>query len=406
MKRSLPEPYPRPLPNRTQTLLLKACLLEKEAALKNWNEWILANQFDETTLRKSEGVLPQLFDKLDFGSQRLLPLLYKKMLSMGDQNPFVSQLKGYYRYVWVRNQLLKTQLSALVSQLAAEKINYVVIKGFPALEFFYRDLGARPVLDLDIAVYPGSWMRSVNILRDQGWREKFQYGNLDLVESSLVHAVPFIKNQNEIDLHSGFLHSRLPHDVEKEFWEGIQLYQPLHTMLKPEHQLICTFNHGYIGGDEASLRTVADATHILRSTVVDWDMFSRNVRSAQLMIPCTAFLEFIKKEELAEIPDEVIRGLNSIRSSKKHVAYFELAVLHSHPNGFKELRLQIYRASMLPGSLFKKCKVLVNTYKFNWGIKSVFGLCLMSLLVALDKSIFPDRKINGHRTKASWKFHI
>ena len=80
---TLPNNFYNPLPTAHQTLLLKACLLDNDKAVPYWEKWMLVNGFSNLTSQPSSGILPQVYDRLDFASQRLLALLYKKMSSAG-----------------------------------------------------------------------------------------------------------------------------------------------------------------------------------------------------------------------------------------------------------------------------------------------------------------------------------
>ena len=78
-----------PWPNPQQELLLRAALLEGEAALSAWQQW------------QAEADL----DHLDYGSFRLLPLLYQNLQRHQIKHPWLPTLKGIHRRTWYQNQL-------------------------------------------------------------------------------------------------------------------------------------------------------------------------------------------------------------------------------------------------------------------------------------------------------------
>jgi len=65
-------------PNRDQELLLRAALLQGGPALDAWNEW-----------RRAVNV-----DVIDYGSHRMVPLLYRNMQRHGVKDPLMERLKG------------------------------------------------------------------------------------------------------------------------------------------------------------------------------------------------------------------------------------------------------------------------------------------------------------------------
>src|SRR5574341_997684 len=84
-------------PDRRQRLLLRAALLADGDALDAWQAW------------KSEAD----FDQLDYGTARILPLLYRNLTFLQIHDPFLRRLKGIYRRTWYANQLTLRDLAGL-----------------------------------------------------------------------------------------------------------------------------------------------------------------------------------------------------------------------------------------------------------------------------------------------------
>src|SRR5919112_3519361 len=81
-------------PTQEQELLLRAALREGKEALDAWRQWL-----------KTVGI-----DRLDFNSQRVLPLIYHNLrthLRTQDAKvPSLGRLKGTYRHTWCKNQIV------------------------------------------------------------------------------------------------------------------------------------------------------------------------------------------------------------------------------------------------------------------------------------------------------------
>src|SRR5262245_47798267 len=88
-------------PTPHQELLLGAALLNGDEALEAWEEWKVGVDVDT----------------LDWGSQRLLPRLYKNLHLHGIDEPLVAKFKGYHRRTWCENQLRFHRLAPSVRAL-------------------------------------------------------------------------------------------------------------------------------------------------------------------------------------------------------------------------------------------------------------------------------------------------
>ncbi|MFT5641879.1 MAG: hypothetical protein ACI9A7_001985, partial [Cyclobacteriaceae bacterium] len=83
-------------PNTEQTILLKACLLSGPDSIEAFHEWLQIINIPSTMpADKSALGLPQFFDKLDLGSQRLLSMLYKNLKTNKVKHPLIPKLEGY-----------------------------------------------------------------------------------------------------------------------------------------------------------------------------------------------------------------------------------------------------------------------------------------------------------------------
>jgi len=91
------------IPDRRETLLLRAALLEVPVAPTSWEEWIRQVPMEEA----------------EEGSYRLYPLVYKNLSRLGVGVSGLGKLKGAYRHTWYRNQLLLHRSRAVLDLLAA-----------------------------------------------------------------------------------------------------------------------------------------------------------------------------------------------------------------------------------------------------------------------------------------------
>ena len=97
----------------TQLSLLKACLAPADEVERHWRAW--REQAD--------------LDSLDDASNRLLPLLYRRLEAAGIADPDMARLRGVYRYHWCRNQLLLAELRRLLPALRELGVEVLLLKG-------------------------------------------------------------------------------------------------------------------------------------------------------------------------------------------------------------------------------------------------------------------------------------
>src|SRR5262245_57037221 len=137
---------------REEEALLRACVLQGEAAVVAWKEW--------TSLVDPERVPPE-----DYA---LLPLLYRNLHDQGVEPSLLVRLKGLYRRSWCENQLKLRELAALVQSFREARIQSLLLHG--ALSGVHcRELGLRPVIGVGILVREEMAGAAMELLKLQGW---------------------------------------------------------------------------------------------------------------------------------------------------------------------------------------------------------------------------------------------
>ena len=142
------------LPTPRQLLLLRACLWRGEKALAAWAEW-----------RSGE---PDLA-KVEPGSLRLLPLLYRNLGAQLAGDPAAAWLRDAYRASWAANQLGLRAGRRAIDALQATGTEVLVLKGAALIGSVYEDPGARPMGDVDLAVPPPRVGEAVRALQGAGF---------------------------------------------------------------------------------------------------------------------------------------------------------------------------------------------------------------------------------------------
>jgi len=180
------------LPDSTQELLLNACLSSPDQAVVSWKLWKAKTDIEN----------------LDFGSFRLLPLLYRNLQSAGIEAQMLRRYRSVYRYFWYKNRLYLHLLGEFLTQYNRAGADLpLLLKGIPLILNYYSDPGLRPMSDIDIMVPEKDLPVAFSLLEQNGLTADKR---LPVRPSSLwleVEKGCHFKNQSgiEVDLHWNLL---------------------------------------------------------------------------------------------------------------------------------------------------------------------------------------------------------
>jgi putative nucleotidyltransferase-like protein len=290
-------------PTQSQETLLRAALLPGPAALAAWEAWKATNDF--------------VGSHHDLGSFRLLPLVYKKLVALGADDPLLPRLKGIYRFSWCANQQLFHHAAALVQGLQEAGIRTLMLKGAALSMLHYRDRGVRPMSDVDVLVPVTEGARAIDCLRGMGWRtphlvaEDFRYR----------HAAQLVNDDGlEFDLHWHAFYECLQEDADDDLWERAVPLPLLHVQtlgLDPSDAVLHAIVHGMRWDDVPTIRWIPDAMTILRSAgpLIDWDRVLDQAGRRRLILRFGTGLRYLCERFAAPVPDAVVARFRSLRPS-------------------------------------------------------------------------------------------
>jgi len=290
-----------------ERLLLEAALLDDEAARGAWEQWRSTDNLDD----------------LDAGAQRLLPLLYRRLVALEVNDPTLSKLKGVYRRSWYRNQRLFHRVGTALADLHTAGIQTMVLKGAALSILHYRDRGARPMEDADVLVPIERAADAMAVLRDSGWSPE------SLRPERLIgvrHAEALEDDEGlSIDLHWTALSQP---SGDEALWTASV---PAHVggtatrALGAADQLLHVCLHGAAWETTARaspqavshVRWVADAVTVLRSEPdLDWDRCLEQARSRRLTVALAGMLGYLRDGFAPSIPAALIEALEATPTSR------------------------------------------------------------------------------------------
>jgi hypothetical protein len=284
-------------PTPRQELLLRAALLEGDAAASAWARW--STEVD--------------WNHLDPSSIQLLPLVYRNLIGRAGGDKRLAALRPRYTVTWGQNQKLFRLLAGTLRELHAVGVPTLVVKGAALIPLYYRDSGVRGMGDFDILVPERRFRDATASLLAAGWRTRFS--RPDLFDTRFDHAIAFLDAAgNSVDLHCHLLMACCEPGADDPFWEASR---PLaiegvvtRTLCATDH-LIQACIHGINWVRVPPLRWVADAIKVMHGEPegIDWDRIAVVAQSRDLALPLEATLRYLQRTFDAPVPEETLRGL-------------------------------------------------------------------------------------------------
>lgn len=287
-----------PYPSDNQLILLKSALGDRNESLLAWEAW-------STTW--------VMEDYLDHGSFRLLPLVYKNLSSLKEKHLNLTVLKGIYKQAWYRNQKLFDDAARVIGLIQGNSVDVMLLKGTALSLVYYRDMGVRPMSDLDIMIPRDKAEMVISVLQDHGWEAEFPHYlayNLKYGRSMM-----FRNDEGfECDVHWSPLFESVSDTDADDFWreaEDLELKGLKVKALCPADALLHTLVHGLKWNPEPPIRWVADTVTILRAAdqQIDWQRFIDKVRQYKVLIQVHKALVFLQREFYVSIPESVMQTL-------------------------------------------------------------------------------------------------
>jgi hypothetical protein len=276
-------------PTDQQELLLQAALLEEPQAIQAWR-----------------GIRDRLdLDRVDIGSRRLLPLLAANLRRHGVDDSELGGCLQLYRETRSRNDALFDAVAAVVRGLASAGIETMVLKGWPLAELYYKDIGLRPMADVDLLVRRTDVRRASLTLRQLGWSPQ------DDVTPALVrtrHSVPF-KNcpGQQCDLHWRIFAEYCPASIDEDVWASsiaVDLQGASTRVAAPADQFLHVCIHGARWERTSGIRWIADVVLMLRTGQIDWHRLISQAERRGFVLRMQQTLRYLRALTGVPIPAE------------------------------------------------------------------------------------------------------
>lgn len=342
------------LPTFEQHQLLRAALLHDAVQV--------AEAFDVWKSRVD-------IDAIDSGSMRLLPLLYRNLMRIGVNDPLLPRLKGVYRQVWFRNQLIVEHGVRSLRALTNAGIATIVLKGAALVSTVYDEPALRPMEDFDLLVAREQFAHAVEVLLADGWSF---HPPLSDPQPHFVfqHAVGFRRDGGgELDLHWSAM--GLPLGLAPSS-QPLRVGSEETRSLGAADQLLQICAHATLRNPHIPpIRWAADAWFLLARPSFPWDTLVELARTRRLSLVMHRALEYLHDGLGVPLPDHVLAALSqqkrvgerialAIRNGRGRVAYLQFFIEWMQ-HAFVDKIGAPRRLLLLPRFLRSYCRVDTNT---------------------------------------------
>lgn len=361
-------------PNLQQELLLRAALMEGKYALDAWNEWKSSVEIEN----------------IDYGSLRMLPLLYRNLQTIGINDPLMSKFKGVYLRTWYENQILFHKMSVLLRSFHDAGIVTMILKGAALVLLHYKDYGLRPMSHIDVLVRIKDALQAVNLLSNMEMKAQEAFTESTI---SVAHAHVFKDAAGqEFDLHWYLMQEyRYPH-ADDDFWDGavsVKVNDVFTYALNPADLLLHICVYGAKWDQVPSFRWVADAMTIINSSQneIDWNRLLIQAKTRRLIIPLRKTLDYLRDLLDAPIPNDVLQSIQNTATSKlERMEYrYKTQSYFQKPLGKLPIKWFDYLRSLRSNDSQHKFFGFIKYLQLYWGVKHQWQLPFYVIFMSMRR---------------------
>lgn len=345
-------------PTPEQLLVLHAALDPIPDALAAWERWRGRIEFDD----------------VDHGSTRLLPLVYRNLSPQSFDEEVAGRLKGLYRRSWSHNQLLFKRAGEAILVLRDAGIETLVTKGASLATLSYRDVGARPMDDVDVLVPVGRAGDAIQALRRAGWSPDHED---PLAWTEVHHSLDFAAAESgHVDLHWFALWQPAG---DAQLWAaavplelgGVQTLAPCAA-----DQLLLACVHGTPWSPLPPFRWIADAVTVIRvaGDGLDWKRLVAEARRRRLTVAVAAALAYLDEEFGAAVPRSALAELRATPTTRHERAAFRAACRPDSPTRTLRMAWDRYRRLRDLDTGAPRPNGFIDFARRFWGLESVWRL--------------------------------
>ncbi len=298
-------------------------------------------------------------------------LLYRNLKERDRIVPLriLKELKKDYINTAATNLLLLDELGKVLSALKDELVPVIVLKGGALLDTIYKDIGLRPLTDIDLLIKEEDFPRAQNVLRGMGYRNTPSYPE------------DFIKGEVIVDLHWDLINitrvrsRKMAHSVElDEIWENSRPTKVANIearVLSPEDMVMelslhLTLHHGL-----SRMVWFMDIALLVSfySDEIDWDRLVKKSKKYRLMRLLYYTFCYLRELLGVELPEEVITELTPSRWGLGERRLLE-SIINNEPLEGRKFLLTLYMMESFRDKVRFLSEIILPP---PWVLRAVYG---------------------------------
>jgi len=298
------------------------------------------------------------FEKVEGGNFRLLPLLYKRLAQTNQPVSHLNRLKGIYRQSLYRNSMLFHRAFLILAELEKMGVEVVLLKGMAIVVAYYKDIGARPMNDVDLLVREEDVQKTLQFLKVQGWQSVS--GSRLSKPVKHIHSLDLRNKEGyELDVHWRAFYQCSWDMADKALWEQteeVAFKGSTIKILNPTQQILHNCAHGIRWNAISSIRWVVDVMKILenRASSINWESLVSEAAARNLSLTMFYTLSYLKSEFHADLPDDILKRLNQLPKDSQEISLFKVLTTPPHLGNIIYKKWLIHSYSMGNVSFWEK----------------------------------------------------
>jgi hypothetical protein len=247
----------------------------------------------------------------------IAPLMYKNITSTksADKVPddALSRLKQAYYKILGRNVFLIEKFRIIHKLFSDQGIEVIALKGIYLSEAVYKDIGLRPMSDIDLLVHREDAEKCQKLLKENGFVDE-NIAPSNFIKNTEKHLAPLVKDGVSVEIHVKLHNEQYGYSINTDdFWKNsrlIQLHGVIVRTLSPNDLLqhLCIHFDSHNNVSDIQLRWYGDLVNVLEffCNEIDWKLFEESCKLRNCAKNIFKSLLLLKKYFEAVIPDDVI----------------------------------------------------------------------------------------------------
>jgi len=219
-------------------------------------------------------------------------IIYKNLKSLRFKKGITDSFKKIYKIIYKQNSFLYKELKKISKVFEKEKIDFIALKGMYLAKNIYKDIGLRPMGDIDLLYQKKDITKIRLLLKKQGF--KFLDTKLDkagkflkISESERYRHCKFFKKNILLELHSRPMEIGLPYKNTEKLWKYYS-----NKKFRHNYDIIFLSSHLLQHGFN-SLKWFYDIMLLLnQKKEIDWNFIYNTLKEEGMKVPVYYSIKF------------------------------------------------------------------------------------------------------------------